>query len=115
MLIVGQLMSGIQVTVYTVQFQFLRICLIVKVCFSSFFGQSNGKKILVAFFAGFIKNNIDSIFQLLLSLPVKRFRVLKMVSIQIMESCLNLGPEVPEAAMWWQVAFSTSYPDSTFI
>jgi hypothetical protein len=108
-------MSGIQVTIDAVQFQFVSIHFVIKMGLSPIVGQSFGKKILVAFFAGFVEYNIDCIFQLLLPFPVKGFMILEMVSKQIMKPCTHFGSEVPETAVRWQVTFSTAHPDTTFI
>jgi hypothetical protein len=68
----------------------------------------------MAFLTGFIKNDVDSIFKLPLSFPVKGLMVFEMKGIQVMKTRFHFGAEMPEISFWRQVAFRTTNRDPTF-
>jgi len=111
MCIAWQFMSGVQVAIDAIQAQVFCIHFIIEMGLTSLISQSRGKQILVAFYAGLVKYNVDCIFKLALSFPVKGLMVLEMIGIKIMQSGFNLGAKVPEIAVWRQVAFNTAHPD----
>ena len=108
-------MTDIEMTINTLQIKLFRVVLIIQVGSSAFFRKPLGKKILMAVGARIVINNVHGIFERSSFFPVKRSTVLKIKSVEILQSCSGLMIKITGIAFRRKMTIDTVYPDTALI
>ena len=93
-LVVGVIVTGIQVAVDTLKVELFLVLIIVKVSGNAIICQSLGENVVVTLFARLVIDNVFGIFHVALALEIQFGRIFRQIRPEILETCCGFCIEI---------------------